>query len=85
MQTQSFILLNVREPYVYSVRQNTAGAKKKEACGMRVNILLTKTILASELKVTCCSLSRSRAALPLNVTHSLASLKSPRGKGKVLS
>lgn len=29
MQTQSFILLNVREVYFYSVRQNTAGAKKK--------------------------------------------------------
>lgn len=29
MQTQSFILLNVRELYLYSARQNTAGAKEK--------------------------------------------------------
>lgn len=78
MQTQSFILLNARELHAYSARENTASAKK-------MRVAWEWTIFASELKVTCCSLSRSRAALPLNGTRSLASPERPSGKGKVLS
>lgn len=59
-----------------TVRENIARAKKR----MWHNVLLRKTIFPSELKVTCSSLSRSRAALPLNATHSLAMLKRQRGK-----
>lgn len=52
--------------------------------GIRVNVLLRKAIFPSQLKVTCCSLSRNRAALPLNGTRSLGGLKRRSAKVKVL-
>lgn len=59
--------------------------KERILSGPRLNVLLRKTIFASELKVTCCSLSRSHAVLPLNGAHRLTSFKRLSSKVEVLS